>query len=125
MVSKVVKGSLLKVSVPPRSNLAKIFVFHLRAQEAICAELEAIADSLPASVNHEMCVQVTRSLPALIKQAHRFEEDQLFPQLLKVSDPHPDLAQTITRLQAEHLSDEDYAEELCNAISSFLSDAYH
>ena len=125
MVSKVGNGSVLKASVPPHSNFARIFTHHLEAQEAICAELEAIADSLPVSVNHQMCIQVTRSLPLLIEQAHRFEEDRLFPRLLKVSDPHLDLAQTIKRLQAEHLSDEDYAEELCGAISSFLADADH
>ena len=125
MVNNGIKGSVSKAPVLPRSNLAKIFAFHLKAQEAICAELEAIADSLPASADHQMCIQVTRSLLPLIKQAHQFEEDQLFPQLLKVSDPHLDLAQTIKRLHAEHLSDEDYAEELCNAISSFLADVYH
>ena len=125
MVNNVVKGSVLKAAVPPHSNLAQIFVHHLRAQEAICAELEAIADSLPTSVNHQMCNQVTQSLLPLIKQAHQFEENQLFPELLKGSGPHLDLAQTIQRLQAEHLSDEDYAEELCSAISSYLADAHH
>ena len=125
MVNNVVKGSVLKAAVSPHSSLAQIFAHHLKAQEAICAELEAIADSLPVSINPQMCIQVTRALLPLIEQAHRFEENQLFPQLLKIGDPHLDLARTLKRLHAEHLGDEDYAEELCSAISSYLADADH
>lgn len=125
MVNNGIKGSVSKAPVLPHSNLAQIFAFHLKAQEAICAELEAIADSLPLSVNHEKCIQVTLSLLPLIEQAHRFEENQLFPQLLKIADPHHDLAQTIKRLEAEHLGDEDFAEELCSAISNYIADPDH
>jgi hemerythrin-like domain-containing protein len=125
MANNVVKGSILKAAVPLQADLAQVFAYHLKAQEAICDNLEAIADSLPASVNHQMCIQVTQELAPLISQAHRFEENQLFPLLMNVRDPHLDVAQTIKRLQAEHLSDEDYAEELCGAISSFRADADH
>ncbi|MEO9168132.1 MAG: hemerythrin domain-containing protein [Aestuariivirga sp.] len=115
----------LNVSASPRSLLAQILVDNLDRQQAICDELEAIADSLPSRINDQVCLQISQTLPALLKQIHDFEETQLFPQLLKRYFANAELKQTTERLCSEHLSDEDFADDLCTALLTNITNVNH
>lgn len=123
MVEHETKNSEMNAPVHQQTALARTFVDYLNRQKMICDELEAIADSLPNNVNNQSCLKIVQTMQPLIKQAHRFEETMLFPKLSKVCSPHHEIDQTIKRLQIEHLSDEDYAEDLCKAIISNLKAA--
>ena len=104
-------------AIKARSVLAQTFVHHLDQQQAICDVLESIADSLPANVDVQVCNHVGQTLLPLIVKAHQFEESQLFPFLSNSEHFQFELAQTIKRLRAEHLSDEDYAEDICRVFA--------
>ena len=120
MVDNGAESGRMNSSATPQSALARVFVDYMDRQKNICDELEAIADSLPSSMNNEACLRVSQALLPLLKQAHQFEESQIFPPLIIAQNSHLDLALTIGRMRAEHLSDEDYAEDLCKAILNNL-----
>ncbi len=100
-----------------QSLLVQTFVHHLEQQQSICDVLEAIADSLPGNVDVQVCHRVGQTLLPLIVRAHQFEESQLFPFLGKSKHFQFELMQTIKRLRAEHVSDEDYAADICGAFA--------
>ncbi len=125
MIQSNANFSEFGASVPQLSALAKTFSDYLDRQRAICDDLESIADSLPNNLNNQICLQASKTLLPLIKQAHQFEEAQLFPVLRGAGYSHLGLDQTIKRLNSEHLCDEDYAEDLCKAIQNYLVTADH
>ncbi|MCV3764393.1 hemerythrin domain-containing protein [Rhizobium sp. TRM95796] len=81
----------------------------------LCAELEQIADSLPASVNRQKCIYAAKALGPMIKGLHHYEENVLFPALETRGLPG-DLAKTLARLKFEHFEDECFAEELAERL---------
>jgi hypothetical protein len=103
-------------------DLARLLAHYLDQQQLICVELEAIADSLPVSINNQASLKTADSLLPLMKQAHQFEETELFPELLKDRKTGQQLRETVERLQHEHLGDEDFAEEVYNAIKTYVSE---
>ena len=125
MVQNNANNGEFDATAPQGSVLAQTFSDYLNRQKAICDELESIADSLPNNVNNQICLQASQTLLPLIKLAHQFEEAQLFPLLTGPSYSHLGLDQAIKRLSSEHLSDEDYAEDLCKAIQNYLVLADH
>ena len=125
MSEKDAIGGKLNVSASPRSSLAQTLVDNLERQQAISDELEAIADSLPSRMNDQVCLQVCQTLPLLLKQIHDFEETQLFPFLLKRNFANVELMQTTERLRSEHLSDEDFADDLCKALLNSITNVDH
>lgn len=123
MVDSGAESGRMNPSATPQSAFARVFADYLDSQKIICDELEAIADSLPRSMNKEACLRVSQALLPLLKRAHQFEESQIFPLLTTAQNAHLDLALTIGRMRSEHLSDEDYAEDLCKAILNNLKNA--
>lgn len=90
-----------------------------RAQDeklALCEDLEQIADSLPASVNRQKCLDAAKLLCPLIRRAHRDEETMLFPRLARLQPGINPLSAALDRLKYEHLEDECYAEELTETL---------
>lgn len=86
-----------------------------REQLRLCAELEQIADSLPANVNRQKCLYAAKALGPMIKGLHHYEENVLFP-ALETRGCADDLAKTLTRLKFEHFEDECFAEELSERL---------
>jgi hemerythrin-like domain-containing protein len=84
-------------------------------QLRLCAELEQIADSLPASVNRQKCIYAAKALGPMIKGLHHYEENVLFP-ALEMRSLAGDLAKTLARLKFEHFEDECFAEELSERL---------
>jgi hypothetical protein len=81
----------------------------------LCAELELIADSLPANVNRQKCIYAAKALGPMIKGLHHYEENVLFP-ALETRGLAGDLAKTLARLKFEHFEDECFAEELSERL---------
>ena len=82
----------------------------------LCAALEEIADSLPASINKQNCICVARAVLPLIRKNHRYEEDVLFARVERSADRSGELAATLSRLRFEHFEDECFAEELTERL---------
>ncbi|WP_137157397.1 hemerythrin domain-containing protein [Rhizobium sp. FKL33] len=84
-------------------------------QLRLCAELEQIADSLPANVNRQKCLYAAKALGPMIKGLHHYEENVLFP-ALETRGLAGDLSKTLARLKFEHFEDECFAEELSERL---------
>lgn len=88
----------------------------IHAEKAdLCDQLEAIADSLPKNVDQLACLRIAGRLAPLIRQAHRFEEELLFP-AFEAQRPLAVHQDTIQRLKSEHLYDECSAEEITEEL---------
>lgn len=83
-----------------------------RLQLALCDDLEAIADSLPASIVNQDCLLAAKDLGRLIRDVHAYEEETLFPALRHVFPASGDFTTAVDRLTFEHLADECYAEDI-------------
>lgn len=93
---------------------------HLKQQLALCDALENIADSLPDSLDNQVCLQVAGSIYPIIRSAHAFEEQKLFP-VLAASDTSLDLLHTLDRLHGEHWEDESFSGEITEALREFVA----
>lgn len=85
-------------------------------QLRLCDQLEAIADSLPANIDPTKCLGVAKRLGVVVKEVHRFEEEELFPVLGCRPEDVGGLATTLERLKFEHLTDESYADDLTERL---------
>jgi len=94
---------------------------HMNLIFNLCCQLEHIADQLPDNVDKQDCLLVARSIHPVVKHAHEFEENVLFPVLREKIHDDQLLEQTLQRLQGEHLEDESYAEEVHHGLISFVS----
>ncbi|WP_325463097.1 hemerythrin domain-containing protein [Pararhizobium sp.] len=82
---------------------------------AICAELETIADCLPANIDHLTCLQVAATLLPTLRLAHDYEETVVFPAYEKaVADSGRALS--TDRLRGEHISDACFAADLTGIL---------
>jgi hemerythrin-like domain-containing protein len=87
-----------------------------RAKLELCDRMEAIADALP-SVDRMECLQVANQLVPLLRGAHRYEEEEVFPVFERTGDREM-LARlaSIRRLKAEHIEDECAAQDLTEIL---------
>ncbi|GGA44249.1 hemerythrin domain-containing protein [Pelagibacterium lentulum] len=90
-----------------------------RDQLALCASLEAIADSLPAQIDRPACINAARALSPVISHAHTLEEDVVFPAIARRWPQLSGLTRTIERLKFEHLEDICFSEELYDALMTY------
>lgn len=81
----------------------------------MCDQLEAIADSLPYRVDRSQCLRLARRLGPLLREAHAFEEELLFPHF-EASRQNVDLQGTVARLKSEHRHDECAAQEISEEL---------
>lgn len=103
--------------VPEHS--AKLLMQTHRDQLVLCHRLEFIADSLPYFVDRQACIGVAQTLGPLIHQAHRLEEDIVFPAVRDRWKALINIDKTLERLRDEHLEDEGFAEELHDALMAY------
>ena len=97
-------------------GLTHSFEVAISRQEQLCNALEDLADRLPSQINSYAAAKLADSLLPTLRHCHHLEEQAIFPLLLNAACTAPD---TIDRLRAEHLEDEDHAEILSEAIISF------
>jgi hypothetical protein len=103
------------------AQLRMQFQGFFRQQETACLELEMIADGLPDQIDPHFCLSAAQRLWPLIKRAHEFEEDRLFPALLTRLPSPCELEEVIERLKFEHWGDEDFAEQVYHQIREFVA----
>ncbi len=92
-----------------------------QVQLDMCKHLEQIADGLPHAMDSQAFLQLSRTVYPVIKNAHEFEEQRLFP-LLEHKLAHEDrLLQSIERLKFEHWEDESFAEEIGDGLMIYVT----
>ena len=93
-------------------------VQQIRALQSLCDNLENVADELAQEPDRQTCLHIARALPAAVRDAHHFEETQVFP-LLKSTARETE--ETLARLWLEHVADESYADELAEALRDHVA----
>ncbi len=95
---------------------------YLKEQGRFCDRLEMIADLLPDGVDARDCLLMAQNIVPLMKRAHDFEENTVYPLLLSLTDAPPDMTATVERLRFEHLGDEEFASDLCISLQQFVTE---
>lgn len=80
---------------------------------ALCEALEAIADALPDAVCRAECLRIASLLVPLLRQAHAYEDNVIFPAFAAAA---VDAGPTIQRLRVEHVEDESFADEVTEIL---------
>lgn len=102
-------------------SIARRLCEHMNLNYNLCCQLEHIADNLPDNVDRQECLYVARSVVPMVKLAHDFEENVLFPILRERCSNSVEIDKTLDRLQGEHWEDESYAAEIHHGLISFAS----
>lgn len=89
-----------------------------RRQLTICNELEQVADSLPDNVDIVACRRIAERLVASIRLHHADEEQGLLPLLQEIPELQGQLLRFAERVTQDHISDEDAAAEVADALFS-------
>jgi hemerythrin-like domain-containing protein len=103
--------------------IAEFRAYHSKLSR-MCERLEGLADSLPDNVGNQECLLLARSIYSEVKRSHEFEENALFPEARACDPDNLTLASTLERLRYEHWEDESFAEELTEALTSFVTEPH-
>lgn len=85
---------------------------------ALCDRLEEIADALPDNIDRQICVTTARAIEPILKKAHQYEEQTLFPAIEKFHQGRKDLSMIFDRLREEHYEDQCFGEEVRDVLLS-------
>ena len=78
--------------------------------------MEAIADALPL-VDRMQCLQLANQLVPLLREAHRYEEDEVFPVFERAGGLGlVGRIASVRRLKSEHIEDECAAQDLTELL---------
>lgn len=91
-------------------------------QLELCDLLEALADGLPRSVNQEWAAFAIEILSESWPAHVALEEDVLFPLLRARAATDATLTEILSRLEQEHVSDEDFAHEIAEELTVLISE---
>ncbi|MGE0846338.1 MAG: hemerythrin domain-containing protein [Flavobacteriaceae bacterium] len=91
---------------------------------AICTELEALADGLPERLSPAHCAALQRRVCRELKEAHRFEEDVVFPLILDRARQPETAAANVRRLRMQHIEDEGHADEIAEHLRALATDPH-
>ncbi|MEN0088618.1 MAG: hemerythrin domain-containing protein [Pseudomonadota bacterium] len=104
------------------THLIEQLEVHLDTQLRLCVALERIADDLPQKVCRQSCLHAARSIYPIIKSAHRFEEDSLFPAIREAFANQPNSPDSpFQRLMEEHWEDESFGQEIAEVMREFVA----
>ncbi|MEN0002235.1 MAG: hemerythrin domain-containing protein [Pseudomonadota bacterium] len=103
------------------AELSDVLDQHISRQLALCDALEAIADDLPTAADTMKCLQLSKSIYPIIKSAHEFEEQHVFPALKTREPVAVDMHQVMERLHGEHWEDESHGHDLADALKEFAA----
>ena len=93
--------------------------YHHQRQSNLCDQLEALADSLPYSVDKQRCLTIARQIYPTVQQAQAFEEQTVFPILDELLDHGSEITSSLERLKFEHWEDESFAQELSESLRQY------
>ena len=103
------------------SEISEILEANLAAQSELCNKLEEFADKLPGHIDVQDCLALARLIMPVLREAHNFEESQLFPDLKERFGDNEQLMTTLERLRFEHWEDESFADELRECMVNFAN----
>lgn len=83
---------------------------------ALCDRLEEIADGLPDNIDRHICATTARAIEPILKKAHQYEEQSLYPALTQFHGSNEDLSLVFDRLRTEHYEDECFGEEVRDVL---------
>ncbi|MEM8650737.1 MAG: hemerythrin domain-containing protein [Pseudomonadota bacterium] len=95
---------------------------HHQKQLDLCQRLERVADSLPDNIDRQECLSISWQIYPIVKEAHRFEEETLFPLLTMEKDDNSTLSNSLERLKFEHWEDESSAEDISLSLRQMISE---
>ncbi|MFN0192256.1 MAG: hemerythrin domain-containing protein [Aestuariivirga sp.] len=101
------------------SNMVDTLGSYLQQQGQLCDRLEEIADSLPDSADGVLCIETANQMVRMIKSAHSFEEEELFPAIMAAVEDRLALEPVFGRLKFEHWEDEENAACVQEALCTF------
>lgn len=105
----------------PQASVAATFRAYLLEKDRFCDRLETVADLLPDGVDPRDCLLLAQNIVPLVKRAHQFEENTVFPLLLADRNMPEELKDSLDRLKFEHLGDEEFANDLCLSLREFVT----
>ena len=88
-------------------------------QLVLCKALEDLADRIGATMDGQCCLQAARAIGPLMRRAHLFEEQQLFPLMQRIIASDQGFARSVDQLKFEHYEDECFAEEVFEVLMDF------
>jgi len=88
----------------------------------LCRQLEELADRLPDQFDIQECLAIAWKLYPVVREAHRFEEETLFPILASRLDTEQSINENLERLKFEHWEDESTAEDISVFLRQMVSD---
>ena len=80
----------------------------------LCEALEELADSLPGQVDPLKCIGIASTLVPLLRSVHQYEEEIIYPAYEAAVGSSA--GQTSSRLRAEHLEDQCFADEVTEVL---------
>ncbi|MCZ4272339.1 hemerythrin domain-containing protein [Maritalea porphyrae] len=86
---------------------------------ALCDRLEEIADALPDNIDRQICSTTARAIEPILKKAHQYEEEELYPALQRLLNGKPDQTLMFDRLKSEHYEDRCFGEEVRDVLISY------
>jgi len=88
-------------------------------QLVLCEALEDVADRLGMMSDNQCCMQIARAIGPLMRRAHMFEEQRIFPLMRLIAIRDKGFAKSIDQLKFEHYEDECFAEEVYEILMDF------
>ena len=70
---------------------------HHKRQLDLCDRLEKLADSLPDNINRQECLSISWQIYPIVREAHRFEEEILFPIVSTNIEEETTISQSLER----------------------------
>lgn len=101
-----------------RGNPLTLLADTVGEREMLCDQLEAIADSLPNSLDRTVVLSATRFLRHKVPAYHRDERDCLFPMLERRAPQSFGMNGIAMMMQNCQVDDEDYAFELADILET-------
>lgn len=109
------------IEEPQQGAIISELLTHHERQLELCERLESLADSLPHDVDKQECLSISWQIYPVVKAAHDFEENTLFPLLSKQEQDAAEIADSLERLKFEHWEDESSAEDISLSLRQLIS----
>lgn len=101
-------------------TVVRDLLHHHRVQLDLCDRLERMADNLPSNFDRQECLSISWQICPIVREAHRFEEETLFPLLMQQVEDQGTIKKSLERLKFEHWEDESSAEDISLSLRQMI-----
>ena len=95
---------------------------HHQKQLELCKRLEQLADTLPDKFDKQECLSISWQIYPIVREAHKYEEEVLFPILSGKQTNPSSVDKSLERLKFEHWEDESSAEDISLSLRQMVSE---